>query len=228
MARSSPDFSADDAFVSGTADPMSWAVLKVIQSRRSNPHMRADAPTRAEVESLLEAASLAPNHGLTIPWRFFVLRGDARRHVGEALGEDIVAHHQITREAAIQAARERAMHKLLRAPITIVVAAVPPNPARFPFWEEIAATAAAVQNLLLAAQARGLAAHWRSDGTSLAQVKRVLGLAADAQIVGFINLGHPDPIARPAEKHRPPAATVTTWLGWDTADDQPSPASPSD
>src|ERR1044071_8035660 len=58
-----------------------------IQNRRSIKRFTEREITRAEIEQLLDAATLAPNHRLTQPWRFYVLGPDARHAYGLALGE---------------------------------------------------------------------------------------------------------------------------------------------
>src|SRR5262245_6776628 len=62
-------------------------VTDAIRERRSIKRF-ADRPvTRQEIEALLDAAALAPNHRLTQPWRFYVLGPAARYAYGLALGE---------------------------------------------------------------------------------------------------------------------------------------------
>jgi len=55
-----------------------------IRTRRSIKRYTDRALTRDEIESLLDAAALAPNHRLTQPWRFYVLGPNAREAYGAA------------------------------------------------------------------------------------------------------------------------------------------------
>src|SRR6185369_5567149 len=57
-----------------------------IQNRRSIKRFTDRPVTREEIEQLLDAATLAPNHKLTQPWRFYVLGPEARHAYGLALG----------------------------------------------------------------------------------------------------------------------------------------------
>src|SRR4051812_15996616 len=61
-------------------------VFEAIQTRRSIKKFTNREVTRAEIERLLEAAALAPNHKLTQPWEFVVLGPAARRAYGDVLG----------------------------------------------------------------------------------------------------------------------------------------------
>jgi nitroreductase len=63
--------------------------------------------------------------------------------------------------------------------------------AKIPWNEEFAATAAAVQNILLGAEALQLAAIWNTGGMALKQpMKDYLQLEADDCVMGFIYLGY--------------------------------------
>lgn len=64
-------------------------VLEAIRARRSAGRVRAECPPKALIEQLLEAATWAPNHRLTEPWRFFVLAGEAREELGEAIARSL-------------------------------------------------------------------------------------------------------------------------------------------
>jgi nitroreductase len=77
--------------------------------------------------------------------------------------------------------------------------------------ENVCATAAAVENLLLAAHALGLGAKWRT-GTAARdpQVKQFLGFAPDQSILSFIYLGYPELI--PPAEERPSFADRTVWM----------------
>ena len=60
---------------------------EAIRARRSIKRFAERPPSREEIETLLDAATLAPNHRLTQPWRFYVLGPEARYAYGLALGE---------------------------------------------------------------------------------------------------------------------------------------------
>ena len=62
-------------------------VTDAISQRRSIKKFQDRPVTREEIEGLLDAAVMAPNHHLTQPWRFYVLGPEARAAYGLALGE---------------------------------------------------------------------------------------------------------------------------------------------
>ena len=74
------------------------------------------------------------------------------------------------------------------------------NP-KIPEIEEIAATSAAIQNLLLGASANGLAGFWSTGGmTHHPAMKAHLGLQDEDRILGILYLGYTD--APPKEGKR--------------------------
>ena len=176
-------------------------VLAAIHQRRSvRPGAYTDQPVaRAAIERLVAAANAAPSHKKTYPWRFVVFdTASAKTELGEFLAERQQALSdtpvpkpklRITRERPGKAA----------AAVAIVM-----NPAldRLPEWEEVSATAAAVQNFWLALGAEGLAGYWSSPGTLTAGAEEFLGLAPGERCLGMFYLGYaadaPAPIDRPA------------------------------
>ena len=200
--------------------PTARAVLDAIATRRSAPAWLPDEPDRETIERLLDAANRAPNHGLTQPWRFFVLRGDARREYAAAVAEDQIADHLSrslpTPEGWDDQCRSFNTQSFLRAPVVIAVYCVSAQKPHLPDWEELSATAAAVGNLLLAAQSLGLGAAWKSRACPLPRAAEWLGLPPHAQLTSHVLLGYADPTVEPKPKPRRPAEDFTTWLGWDS------------
>ena len=63
-------------------------VIDAIRSRRSVRIMRTDVvPSRDQIEAIVEAATWAPNHHLTEPWRFVIITGYGRNRLGEVLAQ---------------------------------------------------------------------------------------------------------------------------------------------
>jgi nitroreductase len=80
--------------------------------------------------------------------------------------------------------------------------------------ENVEATAAAIQNMLLTAQEEGLATIWRTGEAAYdLKVKAFFGLEPEEHIVGFIYLGYPAVSVSPREPGH--FETKTRWLGWE-------------
>src|SRR5881227_631708 len=189
------------------------SVFDIIRRRRSIGKMTVQQPTRKQIERLLEAATHAPNHHKVEPWKFFVLAGKVRAELGAAMAESLAARMEETASEKAQAILNKERNKLLRSPVVIVVAAERPRLPNVLEIENVAAVAAAVQNMLLTAEEMGLACMWRTGEAAYdPHVKQWLGLAPGEHIVSLLYVGFP---AIPRLERRPiPFGEKTTWLGW--------------
>jgi nitroreductase len=184
--------------------------LEAILTRRSVGKVRPDAVPRETVERLLEAAVHAPNHHLNLPWRFWVLTGAAREALGEAMAAALRERTPDPDDEAGRAALERERRKPLRAPVVIVAAVEGSESEPVLDIENVAAGAAAIQNLLLAAHALGLGGMWRTGGPAYQpQVKAHFGLRSEDHLLGFLYLGYPT--ANPQPTRRSAEGRVTWW-----------------
>jgi nitroreductase len=191
-------------------------VLDALATRRSVPRVDSEQPPRELIERVVAAGAWAPNHYHTAPWRFVVIAGDAREHLGDVMASSLLARLDDPDgpEAGQLADRER--KKPVRAPVVIAVAAVPAELPKVVETEEISAVAAGVQNMLLAAHALGLGAMWRTGAPAYdPAVKRFLDLPEDAHIIAFVYIGYPE-LVGPGSPNRD-AGRHTTWLGWTEA-----------
>ena len=189
-------------------------VFDIIKRRRSIGKMTEEQPTRAQIERILEAATHAPNHHKVQPWKFIVLASHAREELGKIMAESLAQRLEETTSDKAQALLNKERTKLLRSPVVIAVAAELPDSPRVLEIENIEATAAAVQNMLLTAEELGLAAMWRTgDAAFDPRVKEWLGLAPGEHMVAFVYLGFP---AIPRLERSPiPFEEKTVWLGWE-------------
>src|SRR5262245_1487013 len=161
--------------------------LTNITTRSSPMTLSGPGPSEPELRQILEAALRAPDHGKLRPWRFLVIKGEARNRLGEAWAEALRRREPDSPEAAQQRERE----KPLRAPIIVVVVAklIPGHP-KIPAIEQIVSAGTAAQNLQLAAHALGYGCLWRTGAAAYdPTVKTALGLAATDEIIGFMYVG---------------------------------------
>ena len=182
-------------------------VTDAIQRRRSVKRFTDRPVTRDEIEAVLAAAALAPNHRLTHPWRFYVLGPEARHAYGLALGDRKA--RKLTDPEAARAMRETvaAEHRALPCMIAVAVAVHDDPEIR---EEDYAATMMAIQNLALAAVELGLGTHIKTGAVMASeQARAAVGAAEGERIVAIVNLG--EPAEEPPAKPRRPAAEHTIW-----------------
>jgi nitroreductase len=179
----------------------------IIEQRRSVKKFTGRAVTREEIESLLDAAILAPNHRLTRPWRFYVLGPEARYAYGLALGERKA--RKISDVDAARALRETIAAEHRALPCMIVVAVVQNDNPEIR-EEDYAAAMMAIENLAIAAIALGLGTHIKTGGVmGDAAARAAVGVGGTERIVAIVNVGEPAELLPP--KQREPATAFTTW-----------------
>ena len=120
----------------------------------------------------------------------------------------LTAEHQLAQGETDPERLAKSQGKYLRSPVVVVVGAIA-NTQPVLHAENRDAVAAAVQNFLLGATARGLHSYWGTGTTTHApEVKRLVGLAQEDTIVAIVYLGWPlGPVDVPM-RHPP----LITWL----------------
>jgi len=155
-------------------------VFKAIKNRRSTRAFTNEPVSDKEVEKLIDAARCAPSAGNIQPWEFIVIR-------------DPKIKKRIAQAALDQTFIEE-------APVVIIVCASTSRSSRGYGSRGmnlycLQDTAAATQNILLAAHALGLATCWvgafREDET-----QKVVNLPNDIRPVAIIPVGHPRQISK--------------------------------
>lgn len=186
------------------------SAIELLHTRESATKLGDPAPGAADMESIFAAAVRAPDHGRLRPWRFIVIRGQAREAFGELMASAMQARCPDTSPEGL--ARERA--KALRAPLIAVVVAHVRDTARIPEIEQVLSAGAAAQNIMLAAHALGYGAMWKTGDPAYDDtVKAGLHLNASDQIVGFLYLGTRTVRAAPGAARPKPQDFVTEWEG---------------
>ncbi|MBR9990926.1 MAG: nitroreductase [Gemmatimonadetes bacterium] len=181
---------------------------EAIRQRRSIKTFTEREVERDEIERMLEAAVLAPNHRMTQPWRFYVLGPEARSAYGRALG-DRKARKMADADAAALV-RDKIAHQHTDLPGMVVVAMVQDENPEIR-EEDYASVMMAVQNLSLQAAELGLGTHIKSGAVMEDPAARAAAGVRDGErIVAVVNVGEPADV--PSPKDRASAETLTTWL----------------
>lgn len=182
----------------------SMDVIAAIAARRTVKVFTGEAVPRATLLALCEAASQAPNHRMTQPWRFGIAVREAIPRLLEVLrGPDVSACIE-SRKLGPATERIAACGALIQ--VTCVLAGGEEQRR-----EDRDAVAAAVQNLLLAAQAHGVGSFWSTSPLmSHPAVVRWFGAdPAEVAHIGTIWLGIP--AETPPSPRRRPLDEVLHW-----------------
>lgn len=162
---------------------MESAVLEAIRRRRTVRKFKDQDVADEQVEALLEAAMYAPSRLNKRPWHVVVVRDpETRRQIAEQV----------------------AVHSFLeRAPVLLVAVA---QPHVSPTWPMD--VSAAIQNMLLAAEALGLGAVWVGApgtvqwGAVEDTLRSLLAIPEDVRIAALVGVGHPVQEVAPHDKER--------------------------
>ena len=168
-------------------------VSQIIQTRRSikPAKMNGKKIPDEQVKELLKLANWAPTHGRTEPWRFIVYSGDK---VKEFCYQHAELYRALTPKAKFEeGSYGKQLHYGDLASHLIIALMQRGNSPKIPSLEEIAATAAAIQNILLGATAAGITSFWSTSGmTHHPAMKDFLKLRKEDVIMGFVYLGYSD------------------------------------
>ena len=162
-------------------------LAELIKSRRTNMFVDQTREVPKEiVEQLCDLAQWAPNHKRTWPWRFALFTGEGRNALGEAFVADM-----IDRDFGDEGKRVKTLTKYARTPSVLVLGAAAHDKASL-HDENRDAVVAGIQNLMLGAEALGIATYW---GTApLIDSPRALelcGFEPDVRLITVMHLGYP-------------------------------------
>lgn len=157
---------------------------------------------------LLGLANWAPTHGNTEPWRFIVYSGDT---VMRFCHEHAELYRQNTPPEKFTSAKyEKQRHNGDNASHLIVAYMKRGENPNITALEEICATAAAVENILLGAEALGIAVLWSTGGMLLHPVmNEYFGLGGGDVVLGMLYMGYTDEPVKPGR--RGPVEEKTSW-----------------
>ena len=174
------------------SDPFS-IIKDIIHSRRSikPAKMNGKKIPDEQVKEILELANWAPTHGRTEPWRFIVYPGDKVKEFCYQHAE--LYKSNTPAENFLQTSYDKQFHNGdLASHVVIAIMQRGTNP-KIPALEEIAATAAAIENILLGATAAGVASFWSTGGMTHKQpMKDFLQLKEEDVVMGIIYFGYSD------------------------------------
>lgn len=168
-------------------------VSEVIRSRRTVKPSRMNGRLidDSEINSLLELADWAPTHKHTEPWRFIV-------YAGHNAKEFVSSHAELYRKSVPEEKFSNDKYQKIlgngnNLSHLIVCYMKRDAEKRVPELEEISAAAAAMQNILIAAEAKGIASFWSTGGMIHSDdMKAMLSLGFEDIIMGIIYLGYSD------------------------------------
>ncbi|MFC0819837.1 nitroreductase family protein [Moraxella marmotae] len=165
-------------------------ILDIIHQRRSIGKLCLPMPNDDELQAVLSAAMVAPDHKQLKPWRFWVLTDGALVEFGQVLLTAAKDEAAAKGETLDDAAMNKVLNMPLRAPMIIVVATCLKQHEKVPAFEQLLSAGAAAQNILLALESIGYRSVWRTGPLcNSPAVKAHFGVDQADTICGLIYTG---------------------------------------
>tara|TARA_R110002124_G_scaffold120895_6_gene278969 strand:- start:26522 stop:27076 length:555 start_codon:yes stop_codon:yes gene_type:complete len=183
-------------------------ISEIIKTRRAVfPVQYNNEPiSKNEIQKILEAANWAPTHRRTEPWRFKVVQGESKQKLAHFLAET----YKNKAEKFSEVKYRKYQTNPLKANCIIAICMQRDPNESIPEWEEIAATAMAVQNMWLVAHTMKIGAYWGSPSV-VKYMNEFFEMNEGEQCLGFFYMGKYD--EELPEGHRAtPIDEKTVWL----------------
>lgn len=183
-------------------------ILESIKFRRAvfPAQYNDQAISKKEIETILEAANWAPTHRRTEPWRFKVLQGESQGRLADFLAETYKEKGKNFSEHKYS--KYKANPRKAACVIGICMQRDPNE--TIPEWEEIAATAMAVQNMWLQAHDMKIGAYWGSPGICK-YMDGFFEMEEGERCLGFFYMGKYD-VTLDEGKRNSTIQEKTTWI----------------
>lgn len=160
------------------------SLLATLLKRRSHARLQAPAPSKEEMNLLLQAAINVPDHAQLKPFRFAIYQGDGLQRLGDYFKQTSLT------DGMSEEAISRAQTLPLRAPMVVVISTKFVEHEKVPAVEQVATTACAVYAMQLAAENLGYQSIWRTGSYAHSDTcKQHLGMDSKDEIIGFLYLG---------------------------------------
>jgi nitroreductase len=163
-------------------------ILKeIIENRRSIfPKSYTDEEIEEDIlQEILSSANFAPNHKKTKPWRLKAFRKEEKNELGKKFAEIYKA--TVLPQAFLEKKYQDISEKISISD-TIVTISINFS-GLVPEWEEIAATAMAVQNMYLTSTSNNIGCYWSTPGM-INHLGEFLGLEENQKCYGLFYLGN--------------------------------------
>ncbi len=200
-------------------------LTSIIESRRSIRRYKPDPVPRDALVRIIEAGRWAPSSANSQPWDIVVVQDPATKDLIQESVKHCIARIKELRDFPFL--RKFTAHYLLEAPVQLVVCgdprfsyvsmmhAVDPDVERWAMWGSVSM---AVQNMLLAAHAAGLASVVFTNYLP-EEVKKILGIPDPLKVVCILPVGYAD--EQRAATIRRPLEDFVHWERFDAAKMRP-------
>ena len=183
------------------------AALAFLLNRRSRPAktLTGPAPSKDELNLILEAGTRVPDHGKLEPWRLKVLTKPTLDKIAITASKYCKSIH------CDEGIRAKAVKQFEDGQLGVLVIEVQRPSEKIPEIEQTYSAGAVCLSLVNAGLAAGWGANWLTGWLSHDKkfVSETFGLQTNERVAGIIYFGT-ETIA-PSERPRPDLAKIVTW-----------------
>lgn len=181
------------------------SLIESILTRKSQPIIDGEI-TLSDIERIVQCGLTAPDHRALRPWRFILCSREDCEKLVRRVG--LVALAQEAGDASVEEITEALQRLFITAPRVVICVLDVDRSGRVPEIEQVLSAGAAIQNMLIAAEAMGHSGYWRTGKLAYSPLlTAALGLEENTLICGLLCLGRlqkrsPLPAAQRPELHR--------------------------
>ena len=159
--------------------------LKNILERNSHRNLIDPIPSKDEMEQVYQAALRAPDHAWVRPSSFIQVSGEGLKKLSDIFVE--VAEESL--ENLTDEILEKYKNAPFRAPLIVILVSTKKEHPKVPRIEQIISTGTAGPNIMLALNALGYGAIWRTGRFAFNEkISGRLGLNKNQTVIGYILL----------------------------------------
>ncbi|HYX36579.1 MAG TPA: nitroreductase [Oligoflexus sp.] len=161
-------------------------IYNFLAQRQSASILVEPKPDRSTVEKILQVGGTVPDHGGLKPYRFVVVEGEGR----EKFAESMVNAAMEAKGTLDDKKKAKLKSKAYASPLQVVIVFSPEEDDKIPEWEQMASASCTGYAVVLAANALGFGAVWKSFGFEPGSLmQQTFQLKKNERILGWVNIG---------------------------------------
>lgn len=164
---------------------------QLIKTRRTINQFKTTAISNDLVQKAMDLSRWAPNHRLTLPWRYKVLSAGERGRL-----VDLAVELKRKKDPGFSGVKEAGLRSKQNAPSHWLLLAINKDPRPEVFWEDQATLACSVQIMSLFLWDHGVGTKWSTGGYSMHEkTYEILDIdPSTTHIMGVLFIGEPEVI----------------------------------
>ena len=188
------------------------AIQKLISTRSHTSPRRlvSPGPTAEQTDTLFTLAASAPDHGLLVPRRFVIVPTGRRHQLAEAFALALVERDSKATDEQMSDARKKAYRSPFLAIAIVRHKQCKPD---IPQLERMISMGAAIQNMLIGANAMGLGSALTSGrAMSSMPLRKLLAIQEHEHAICCVNIGTIE-LIKPRSRTHPSLSEFVSILG---------------